>query len=78
MALIECGTHAVIDAVARFSEHALARRLLASLEPTMLLPADRNFAGYELWTATRATGAHLVWRLKQYAVFDPIKILPDG
>jgi hypothetical protein len=82
MALIECGTHAVIDAafdaVARFSEHALSRRLLASLEPTMLLLADRNFAGYELWTATRATGAHLLWRLKQYAVFDPIKILPDG
>nr|WP_157435858.1 reverse transcriptase domain-containing protein [Actinospica robiniae] len=54
MALIECGTHAVIDAafdaVARFSEHGLARRLLASLEPAMLLLADRNFAGYyKIW-----------------------------
>jgi hypothetical protein len=62
MALIECGTHAVIDAafdaVARFSEHALARRLLASLEPTMLLLADRNFAGYELWGVTRFTVCH--------------------
>ena len=82
MALIECGTHAVIDAafdaVAGFSEHALARRLLASLEPTMLLLADRNFAGYELWGATRATGAHLVWRLKKHVIFDPVKVLPDG
>ncbi|WP_413755020.1 hypothetical protein [Streptomyces sp. MMBL 11-3] len=40
-ALIECGTHAVIDAVidvaldsiARFSKHKLARRLLTSLRP---------------------------------------------
>jgi hypothetical protein len=47
MALIECGTHAITDAafdsIARFSEHKLARRLLASLRPGMLV-ADRNFA----------------------------------
>jgi hypothetical protein len=82
MALVECGTHALIDAafdaVARFSEHALARRLLASLDASMLLLADRNFAGYELWAAARATGAHLVWRLKQNTVFDPLEVLPDG
>ncbi|GGU48319.1 hypothetical protein GCM10010211_10670 [Streptomyces albospinus] len=52
MALTECGTHALIDAafdaVAKFSEHKLARRLLASLRPDMLLLADRNFSGYEL------------------------------
>jgi hypothetical protein len=82
VALVECGTHALIDAafdaVARFSEHALARRLLASLDATMLLLADRNFVGHELWAATRATGAHLVWRLKQNTVFDPLEVLPDG
>jgi hypothetical protein len=53
MALTECGTHALVDAafdaVAKFSEHKLARRLLASLRPDMLLLADRSFAGYELW-----------------------------
>lgn len=47
MALIVCGTHAVIDAafdsIAQFSEHKLARRLLASLRPGILLLADRNF-----------------------------------
>jgi hypothetical protein len=53
MALNECGTHALIDAafdaVARFSEHNLARRTLASLCSDMLVLADRNFAGHELW-----------------------------
>ena len=47
MALIECGTHALIgavfDGVARASEHKLARRLLPALGPGMLLLADRNF-----------------------------------
>lgn len=44
MALIECGTHAIIDAafdaVDTFSEHKLARRLLASLQKGTLLLAD--------------------------------------
>lgn len=52
MALIECGAHAITDAAfdptARFSEHKLARRLLASLRPAILLLADRNFTGHEL------------------------------
>src|SRR5262249_57663757 len=47
LALIECGTHALIDAVfdgvARASEHKLARRLLPALGPRLLLLADRNF-----------------------------------
>lgn len=82
MALIECGTHALLDAafdaIAHHSEHALSRRLLASLDATMLLLADRNFPGYELWGQARATGAHLVWRLKKQNVFDPLRVLPDG
>lgn len=45
MALIECGTRAVIyaafDAVARLGEHALARRPLAAPDPTMPA-ADRQ------------------------------------
>ncbi len=82
MALTECGTHALVDAafdaVAKFSEHKLARRLLASLRPDMLLLADRNFAGYELWGLARATGAHLAWRIKKNLVFVPLQVLPDG
>ncbi|WP_394814043.1 transposase domain-containing protein, partial [Streptomyces litchfieldiae] len=82
MALIECGTHALVDAafdaVDRFSEHKLARRLLASLTEGTLLLADRNFAGHELWGLARATGAHLAWRIKKNLVFPPVRVLPDG
>ena len=49
LALTECGTHALIDAVfdgvARASEQILARRLLPRSAPGMLLLADRNFPG---------------------------------
>jgi hypothetical protein len=82
MALTECGTHALIDAafdsVTAFSEHKLARRLLASLRDGILLLADRNFAGHELWGLTRATGAHLAWRIKKNLIFAPVRVLPDG
>ncbi|WP_228389949.1 IS4 family transposase [Streptomyces smaragdinus] len=82
MALTECGTHALVDAafdaVAKFSEHKLARRLLASLRPDMLLLADRNFAGHQLWGLARATGAHLAWRIKKNLVFVPLRVLSDG
>ncbi|MEV8098871.1 hypothetical protein [Kitasatospora sp. NPDC085879] len=53
MVLAECGTHGLVDGafdgVARASEHAFARQLVASLQPDMLLLADRSFNGYELW-----------------------------
>jgi len=82
LALIECGTHALIDAafdgVTRASEQQLARRLLHALRPGMLLLADRNFPGYELWAMAAATGADLLWRIKSNNVFVVVKVLPDG
>ncbi|MFI6449333.1 IS4 family transposase [Kitasatospora sp. NPDC050543] len=82
MALTECGTHGLVDGtfdgVARASEHALARQLVASLQPDMLLLADRGFNGYELWGHARSTGAHLTWRIKGNQVFVPLRVLPDG
>jgi hypothetical protein len=82
LALIECGTHALIDAVfdgvARASEHKLARRLLPALGPGMLLLADRNFPGWELWGLAAGTGADLAWRIKKNLVFPPLAVLPDG
>jgi hypothetical protein len=82
LALIECGTHALIDAVfdsaARVSEHKLARRLLPALGPGMLLLADRNFPGWELWGLAAGTGADLAWRIKKNLVFPPVRVLPDG
>jgi hypothetical protein len=82
LALTECGTHAILDAafdgVAKASEHKLARRLLHALGPGMLLLADRNFAGHELWGLVTATGADMVWRIKKNLVFSPVEVLPDG
>jgi hypothetical protein len=82
LALTECGTHAVIDAafdgVERASEHKLARRLLHALGPGMLLLADRNFAGHELWGLVTASGADMAWRIKKNLVFPPVRILDDG
>jgi Insertion element 4 transposase N-terminal/Transposase DDE domain len=82
LALIECGTHALIDAVfdgvTRASEQKLARRLLRALGPGMLLLADRNFPGYQLWGLAAGTGADLAWRIKKNLVFPPLTVLPDG
>jgi hypothetical protein len=82
LALIECGTHALLDAAfdgfARASEQVLARRLLHALRPGMLLLADRAFPGYQLWGLAAATGAHLAWRVRSSAVLTPVRYLPDG
>jgi hypothetical protein len=81
LALIECGTHAIVDAVFdgfAVSELALARRALSRLRPGMLLLADRNFPGYELWGLAAATGADLAWRIKKHQVFWPGQQLADG
>jgi hypothetical protein len=80
--LVECGSHALIDVafdgVARASEQALVRRLLASLTPGMLLLADRNFLSYPLWTAALGTGADLLWRAKTSSYLVATTHLPDG
>lgn len=82
LALLECGTRAVIgaalDGAGRASEQALARQVLACLKTGMLLLADRNFEGHELWGLARSTGAHLAWRARSSLVFEALEQLPDG
>jgi hypothetical protein len=82
LALIETGTHAVIEAAfdgaGRASEQALAWRVLHALGPGLLVLADRNFPGYQLWSAAAATGADLAWRIKRNLVLSPVRVLPDG
>jgi hypothetical protein len=89
LALIECGTHMVIDAAfdgvrtacgggKAASEHALARRVLASLRGGMLCLADRNFRGYELWADATSGGADLAWRIQDNRVLEPAQVLDDG
>jgi Transposase DDE domain len=79
--LVECGTHVVFDAAIgplRAGEITLARGVLASLRPGMLLLADRGFHGVQLWQEAAATGADLLWRVRKNIVLPMIEQLPDG
>ena len=80
-ALAECGTHAIfaaaLDALA-VHETELARRLLGRLQAGMLLLADRGFTGFDLWREAAATGADLLWRVKNSAVLPVAEQLADG
>jgi hypothetical protein len=79
MALIEVGTHAVIDAVfGAESEQVLAGRLLSALKPGMLLLGDRNFPSFKLWGQTAETGAHLLWRAKAGLLLPRVGVFADG
>jgi hypothetical protein len=65
--LVECGTHAIVDAAQgpyRTGESRLVGVLARSLGPGMLVLADRLFFGADLWQELAATGADLVWRVK--------------
>ncbi|MEX6431292.1 IS4 family transposase, partial [Ferrimicrobium acidiphilum] len=44
----------------------------------MLVLADRNFPGYELWQQAAATGAELVWRIGKNFSLDVDEVLKDG
>jgi hypothetical protein len=81
VSLVENGTHVLFAtqmAGCTTSEIALARTVLPALRPGMLCLADRNFFGYEMWNAARATGADLVWRVKKNARLNRDIPLPDG
>jgi hypothetical protein len=79
--LVECGTHVVFDAALgplRTGEHTLARSVFASLQPGMLLLADRGFFGVDLWQRAAATGSDLLWRVRKDVVLPMIQQLADG
>jgi hypothetical protein len=81
VAIAECGTHAIFDAelgAYSSSEVELSRRLVARLEPGMVLLADRGFYGFKLWEQATATGADLLWRMRANQRLDPVEVLPDG
>jgi len=81
VALAECGTHALFAAAMAgiaTGEQDLFRRLLAKIGPGMLVLADRNFLGHQLWAATAATGAQLLWRAKSDTRLPVVGELDDG
>jgi IS4 transposase len=52
--------------------------VLPALKPGMLCLADRGFFGWALWQAAHATGADLVWRIRQNVRLPRETVLPDG
>lgn len=81
VALAECGTHAVFDAVVgpcSTGENTLARALIERLEPGMLVLADRGFCGFPLWSKAIATGADLLWRASSVMKPRRVETLADG
>ena len=81
VALAECSTHAIFDAVIgpyTTSEIELSRELVARLSPGMLVLADRGFYGFRLWSQAAATGADLCWRAKSNVIPRRLETLEDG
>src|SRR5258706_252016 len=81
LALAECGTRALIAAVIgaySTGEKTLTAGLLPRLGAGMLVLADRNFAGYELWRDAAATGAQLLWRIGASFSLPAGEVLADG
>jgi hypothetical protein len=82
LVLLAAGSRQLLGAVSGTlsqGEITLAHRLMNRVHAGMLLLADRNFLGYPLWTACRATGAHLLWRAKLGKPQLPVQqVLPDG
>ncbi len=79
--LAESGTHGIVGAAIgayRDGETTLTRRLIERVGDGMLVLADRNFFGFELWNETRATGAELCWRTKSNHRLPVDERLEDG
>ena len=62
-------------------ENALADQLQGTLGPGQLSLADRGFLSMDCWPRFSATGAHLLWRVKNAArsvPFRQLRTLEDG
>jgi hypothetical protein len=51
---------------------------LASVEPDMLVLADRGFYSREFWEEAAATGAQLLWRVQSALKLHVVTELADG
>lgn len=81
LALVSCGTRALIDAVfgpTSSGETRYASRLLGSLRPGMIVLADRNFAAQDLLAQIAGTGAHVLVRCKNGRRFPVLARYRDG
>lgn len=81
VSLVENGTHVLFGSRMgpyHTDERTLAREVIGSLRKGMLCLADRHFFGYNLWAKAQATGADLLWRVKNNLRLPCLQALPDG
>jgi Insertion element 4 transposase N-terminal/Transposase DDE domain len=81
VAVAECGTHAILDAVVgtcATSEAALADKLIGRLQPGSLLLAEGGFSSYALWNKAIGTGADLLWRARTDLLLEHRRTLEDA
>ncbi|HZD14977.1 MAG TPA: IS4 family transposase, partial [Pseudonocardiaceae bacterium] len=79
VAVAECGTHALVDAVlgpVATGEQTLATALISRLARGMLVLADRNFYSYQAWQQASATEAALLWRVLGRVPLPVLAALP--
>lgn len=79
--LVECGTHAVVDATFwpyHIGERRGAARLMRSVEADWLLMWDAGLHSFDLFAATRQRSAHVLARLPAGVKVTPLQINADG
>lgn len=79
--LLECGSHAVVDAgfwPYGTNERLGALRVLRSVPPDTLLMWDRGLHSYAMAVATRRREAHFLGRVASHLVLTPMRVLADG
>ena len=79
--LLECGTHAVVDAgfwPCRTGEDSCAHRLLRSVIEGMLLMWDTGLHSFDLAKDSRARGAHFLGRVPANVKLGPVWRQSDG
>lgn len=79
--LVELGTHAIVDAIpgrGAAGEIRLAKGLLRSIEPDMLVLMDRGFFSAAMLRDIRARQAHVLGRLASNRVLAAGQSLADG
>jgi hypothetical protein len=81
MYLLECGTHAIIDAgfwPCHTSQVRAATRLLRSITPDMLVLYDQGLHGFPLIQRILDSGAQILGRVPPIQTFTRVECLPDG
>ncbi len=58
-------------------ERELLKQILPAFDDGMLVLADRGFFSYDLWKEAVASGAELLWRLKDDVEVPVLGWLPD-